>query len=449
MKLAFAIIACKIVNKLSRLFKYEGSVIGGAVALKIYKNCLKDVKYPKTIIGITGSSGKGSTTELTAKVLSSNGKKVVYNKNGSNVLNAVVSLVLSNTKLNGSFNGDILLMELDERYMKDSLEYFNLTHLIITNITRDQPPRNAHPDFIKKVLSESISQNTHLILNADDPIVYSLSLNHKGKVTTYGMDKNNYSKKTLLNNIDAAYCPICGTKLKYSFYHYGHLGKYECPTGDFKRPEPDYLAHNINVDKYFIYINKNKVHLPSNFLYSVYFTTATYALASELGIKTEDILKVINDEAFKPKRLNVFDFDNRKWQMLASKNENNLSYKQSLDFIIHEKGKKTVILGFDNSSRRYTENDVSWIWDIDFEELNDESIDKILLIGRFKYDMLVRMEYTGIPKNKIILIKDLEKDLFNTLRTKTKGNIYSCVCFDKEIELKALLKKEGISNVKN
>ncbi len=449
MKLAFAIIACKIVNKLSRLFKYEGSVIGGAVALKIYKNCLKDVKYPKTIIGITGSSGKGSTTELTAKVLSSNGKKVVYNKNGSNVLNAVVSLVLSNTKLNGSFNGDILLMELDERYMKDSLEYFNLTHLIITNITRDQPPRNAHPDFIKKVLSESISQNTHLILNADDPIVYSLSLNHKGKVTTYGMDKNNYSKKTLLNNIDAAYCPICGTKLKYSFYHYGHLGKYECPTGDFKRPEPDYLAHNINVDKYFIYINKNKVHLPSNFLYSVYFTTATYALASELGIKTEDILKVINDEAFKPKRLNVFDFDNRKWQMLASKNENNLSYKQSLDFIIHEKGKKTVILGFDNSSRRYTENDVSWIWDIDFEELNDESIDKILLIGRFKYDMLVRMEYTGIPKNKIILINDLEKDLFNILRTKTKGNIYSCVCFDKEIELKALLKKEGISNVKN
>ena len=449
MKLAFAIIACKIANKLSRLFKYEGSVIGGAIALKIYKNCLKDVKYPKTIIGITGSSGKGSTTELTAKVLSSNGKKVVYNKNGSNVLNAVVSLVLSNTKLNGSFNGDILLMELDERYMKDSLEYFNLTHLIITNITRDQPPRNAHPDFIKKVLSESISQNTHLILNADDPIVYSLSLNHKGKVTTYGMDKNNYSKKTLLNNIDAAYCPICGTKLKYSFYHYGHLGKYECPTGDFKRPEPDYLAHNINVDKYFIYINKNKVHLPSNFLYSVYFTTATYALASELGIKTEDILKVINDEAFKPKRLNVFDFDNRKWQMLVSKNENNLSYKQSLDFIIHEKGKKTVILGFDNSSRRYTENDVSWIWDIDFEELNDESIDKILLIGRFKYDMLVRMEYTGIPKNKIILIKDLEKDLFNTLRTKTKGNIYSCVCFDKEIELKALLKKEGISNVKN
>ena len=63
--------------------------------------------------------------------------------------------------------------------------------------------------------------------------------------------------------------------------------------------------------------------------------------------------------------------------------------------------------------------------------------------------MLTRMEYTGIPRKKIILVNDLKKDLFNILRTKTKGNIYSCVCFDKEIELKNLLKEEGIINAKN
>ena len=332
-------------------------------------------------------------------------------------------------------------MELDERYMADSLKYFDLTHMIITNITRDQPPRNAHPDFIKDVISKVIKDNTHLILNADDPLVYSLSLNHKGKITTYGMDKNNYSKKSLLNNKDGAYCPICNSKLKYEYYHYGHIGNYPCTHCDVKRPTIDYLAHNINVEKGFIQINKNKVHLPSNFLYSVYFTTASYAVCNLIGLKNDDILKVINDEAFKPKRLNIYNFDNRKWQMLASKNENNLSYKQSLDFIIHVKGKKTVVLGFDNSSRRYSENDISWIWDIDFEELNNDGIDKIVLIGRFKYDMYVRMIYAGIDKNKIILVNDLENDLFNILRSKTKGNIYSCVCFDKEIELKNLLKK--------
>ena len=440
-----SIITCKLVSKMSKLMGHDGSVIGGYYALKIDKNVLKKIKMPKYVIGITGSSGKGSTTELVARILSKNGYKVVYNKNGSNVLNGLASLIINNTK-KGKLDADVLLMEMDERYMEGTLKNFDLTHLVVTNITRDQPPRNLHPDFIKSVISKSVKDKVHLIINADDPLVKALSINHKGKLTTYGLDKNNYSVKSKLNNIDAQYCPICHSKLKYKFYQYGHMGCYKCPTGDFERGNVDFLAHNINVTKGYIYINKNKVHLPSNFLYSVYFVTAAYSLCSTLGISNEDIIKVTNDETFKPKRLNVFNLFGRKWQMLASKNENNLSYKQSLDFIVNEKGIKTVVLGFDNSSRRYSENDLSWIWDIDFEELNNKTIDKIVLVGRFKYDMLTRISYTGIPKSKIILIEDLDSELIPTLRKKTKGSIYSCVCFDKEIELKAILKKEGISN---
>lgn len=450
MRKYLSIILCKLASKLSRLITgKEGSVIGGKVALTIYPKVLSKIKMPKYVIGVTGSSGKGSTTELAAKILSSNGYKVVYNKNGSNVLNGITSLILNNTTNTGKFNCDILLMELDERHMAKSLKYINLTHLLITNITRDQPPRNAHPEFIQETIKKVINDNIHLIINEDDPLVKALILTHKGKITTYGIDKNNYSKKIELNNLDGSYCPVCDNKLNYTYYHYGHLGSYSCPKCDFKRESPDFLAHNINVVKGTIFINKNKVILPSNFLYSVYFVTAAYALTTEIGLKNEKILNAINDESFKPKRLNIYDFYNRTWQMLASKNENNLSYKQSLDFIINEPGKKTVILGFDNSSRRYRENDISWIWDIDFEELDHKSIDKIILIGRFKYDLLTRFEYTNINKKKIILIDNLQNDLIPTLKSKTKGNIYSCVCFDKEIELKELLKKEGITHAKN
>ena len=132
--------------------------------------------------------------------------------------------------------------------------------------------------------------------------------------------------------------------------------------------------------------------------------------------------------------------------MLSSKNENNLSYKQSIDYILHEKGIKTIILGFDNSSRRYKENDISWLWDIDFENLKDKSIDKIVVIGRFKYDVMTRLEYAKINTEKLILIENFETDIVNVLKNKTKGNIYSMVCFDKENELKEILKKEGITN---
>lgn len=436
------IFTCKFINKLSKLLHHEGSVIGGHYALKLDKNILKKIELPRYIIGITGSSGKSSSTELMYNLLTKNGYTVVYNKEGSNTINAVTSLVLNSSTLFGKLKKDVLLMELDESYMKYVFEYIKPTHLMITNITRDQPPRNSHPEKIYNAIKNAIPEGTHLILNIDDPFVYRLSVNYKGNITTYGMDKNNYSLPTHINNIDAAYCPVCGSKLKYDYYHYGHIGSYHCSKNDFNRNKPNYEATKINVENKSIEINNNKVNLPSDFLYTVYFVTGCYALSKVIGLNDKQILSVLNSDDIKTKRLEIYNYDNRKWQMLVSKNENNLSYKQSLDYIMHQKGDKTIILGFDSSSRRYKENDISWIWDIDFEELNDNSIKNIILIGKFCNDMLLRMEYAGIKKDKLILVEDLA-NLPEAIKKKTKGNIYSMVCFDKEIELKRIIKEEN------
>ena len=398
------IFTCKFINKLSKLLGHEGSVIGGHYALKLDKNILKKIKLPKYVIGITGSSGKSSSTELMYNILTSNGYSVAYNKEGSNTINAITALVLNNSSLFGKLKKDVLLMELDEQFMKYIFKYITPTHLMITNITRDQPPRNSHPEKIYKAIKNAIPKGTHIIINVDDPYVNRLRINHKGGVTTYGMGENGYSFKTKLNNLDAAYCPICNSKLEYDFYHYGHIGSYHCPKYHFNRGNPEFEAKNVDVVNKKIEINGHVVNLPSDFLYTVYFVTGCYALARTLDIKDEDILKVLNSENIKTKRLMIYDYDNRKWQMLVSKNENNLSYKQSLDYILHQDGDKTIILGFDSSSRRYKENDISWIWDIDFEELADSSIKNIILIGKFCNDMMLRMNYAGISKEKLILV---------------------------------------------
>ncbi len=436
------ILMSKVASKLSKLFGFGGSTIGGRIALKLYKNILKKIKYPKYVIGITGSSGKSSSTELMYNILTKNGMTVVYNKEGSNTLTGITSLVLNNSSLFGKVKADVLLMELDEQFLKYVFSYIKPTHLMITNITRDQPPRNSHPLKIFKAIKNAIPNNTHIIINADDPIVNRIRINHKGGVTTYGIDKNDYSRRINLNNLDAAYCPICNEKLEYDFYHYGHIGSYHCPKYHFNRGNPDYEAKNIDIDNQKITINDNIVHLPSDFLYTAYFVTGCYALSKTIGISDENILKVLNDENIKTKRLEIYDFDNRKWQLLVSKNENNLSYKQSLDYITHQTGDKTIVLGFDNSSRRYKENDISWIWDIDFEILNDSSIKNIVLIGKYCYDMLLRMEYAKIDKKKLILVENMS-DLAETIKTKTTGKIYSMNCFDKEIEIKKIIKEES------
>ena len=267
------ILSCKLTNKLSKLTGHAGSVIGGRVARKLDKNILKKIKLPKYVIGITGSSGKSSSTELMYNILTKNNYKVVYNKEGSNTIDGIASLVLNNSRLTGKLKSDVLLMELDEKFMKYVFEYITPTHLMITNITRDQPPRNAHPENIYNAFKEAIPNGTNLVINVDDPFVNRIRINHKGEIITYGIDKNNYSRKSNLNNLDAAYCPICHSKLEYDYYQYGHIGSYNCPKYHFNRGKPDYFATDIDVDNKKIKINDNEVNLPSNFLYTVYFVT--------------------------------------------------------------------------------------------------------------------------------------------------------------------------------
>lgn len=428
---------CKLTK---HIFKKDGSVTPGYFATKLAPDILDKLIYPKTIIGITGSSGKGSTTSLVAHILEGNGYKVIWNKNGSNLYNAAATLLLNNTNpFTKKINADILLLELDESFIKKIFNKVKLTHLVVTNITRDQPARNGHPDIIFDKIASSIDKNTHLIINIDDPIVARFSNIHKGKITTYSIAKYKTDIKTPLSHtIDAAYCPLCNNALKYKFYHYGHLGDYTCPNCKFGHGHADYLAKDIDLDKQFMTINRAIVHLNKNVFFCCYYTLAAYALCKEIGLSSHDIQTFLNDKVMPSKRMKEYHLLHRPLEMIESKNENALSYLQTINYIKSERGKKTIILGFDNVSRRYSYNDLSWLYDVDFELLNDSSIDKIFCIGRFRYDVYNRLLYAGIPKEKLILVDDV-KNVLNLVKKKSKGKIYTMVCFDMTAIIKKLL----------
>mgnify|MGYP005783347117 FL=1 len=142
-----AILVCKIGRFVGKLVG-KGSSLPGKYALKICPDILRRVKMPPHILAVTGSNGKTSTVEMIAAILRADGRRVVYNEEGSNQIEGVTTLVLTHATLTGRVKADVLLIESDERYAAQSFRYFHPTQFVITNLYRDQLTRNGHPEWV-------------------------------------------------------------------------------------------------------------------------------------------------------------------------------------------------------------------------------------------------------------------------------------------------------------
>jgi len=430
-----------LINILKIILHKDGSVWPGYIASKCDPDILNKLVYPKFVIGVTGSSGKGSTTKLIAKILTKNGYKVVWNKNGSNITNALTTLILNHTNpFTKKVKCDVLLLELDESSFYKVFNKNQMTHLIVTNLTRDQVARNGEPILVYNRVKDSLSDNIHLILNADDPLVLRYTIDTNNTYTKYGIQRyeTDYTKP-YNDTLDSAYCPRCNKKLKYHFYHYGNIGSFYCKECEFGTNPLDYKGKDINLTNRFMTINDHIVKLDHGAFFTAYATLAAYTTCNLIGISDEDIMKVLNNDYKDSNSENMFRVGRRKIEMIDSKPENALSYEQTIDYINEQKGTKTVVIGFDNVSRRYALNDLSWMYDIDFNKLNKKDIDKIYCIGRFRYDIAVCLKYNNIPDNKVVIVDDYKRVLPNKVYNHSKGNIYVVVFLDMMAPVKKAL----------
>lgn len=428
MRSFFVILICKILKFIGS-FIGRGSSLPGQIALKLDKNILSRIKLPPYIIAVTGSNGKTSTVEMIAHILTSGGKSIAYNKEGSNQIEGVTTLILSNCTLGGKMKKDILLIESDERYAKYTFKHFHPTHYVITNLYRDQLTRNGHPQWVYAAIKDSIYDDTKLILNADDPLVSLFGYGRDNNIW-FGVDRFDGSGDTPVGMYrDGTFCPNCYSKMEYEYYHYNHIGSYHCKSCGHRKNKTDYTVTDVKLDKSEIVIDgESKITLALNSMYNVYNILAAYAVCDIAGIDKKDIVSSINNYVLKNGRVVNFSIGNHNGTLLTSKHENSVSYDQSIKLAASSGEEYSVLIIVDAISRKYFTSETSWLWDINFSALESNNLKSVILSGTYCNDLAVRFEYTDIPKEKIQIIESIE-DAVNYFSENGNEKIYTITCF--------------------
>ncbi len=394
---SIAIAACKTLIGISKMMGKKGSSGPGTVAMKISPGLLKRLsnQVKHQIIAVCGTNGKTTTNNLLCELLQSTGAMVVCNNVGANMLPGVACSFISKAKLNGKLNCDYAAIECDEASLRHIVNYVKPDKIVVTNLFRDQMDRYGETEMTAALLDEAIQKvpDATLILNADDPLCVQLGKDRK--CLYYGIDQD-CSSNNIAETREGRNCPKCGAELKYNYYHYSQLGSFECPKCDFKRPHCDYGAVNINLENgmsFDVNYKDTALNLSLNYrgFYNIYNVLASFCAYESANLCTQSINEVYNN--YKPQigRMETFTIGGKTVVLNLSKNP--AGFNQAIATLANDKRSKDVIIAVnDNPSDGC---DISWLWDMDAENLKFANVNTIVAGGMRKYDLALRLKYAG------------------------------------------------------
>ena len=432
-----AVCAARFAGFACRKMGRQGVTWAGKIALKISPHILEELsgQVREKIFVVCGTNGKTTTNNMLCAALEAEGKKVVCNHTGSNMLNGVVAAFVLASGLNGKLDADYACIEVDEASTRHVFPEIKPDYMVMTNLFRDQLDRYGEIDITMNILEEMIRKvpKMKVIVNGDDALSAYLAMDSGNPYVTYGISRPVMKNET--NEIrEGRFCKRCGEKLSYSFYHYSQLGDYKCPKCGFARPDLDYDATDVKVDDQISFCIEGK-HIVANYkgFYNVYNILAAYAGVRTAGFSGEhfgDMLKKFNPENG---RMEQFRIKGTGVTLNLAKNP--AGFNQNISAVMQDKNPKDFIIAIYVNAQDGT--DISWLWDVDFDRLKDESIKSITVSGIRCQDMRLRMKYVDIPS---FLEADVEKAIRNRVGDGV-GNLYVLVNYTALFSTRNILKK--------
>jgi UDP-N-acetylmuramyl tripeptide synthase len=441
-----AVWAGKATGILSRITRRGGGTtlpgdVARAIDPRVLTKLSKDLR--KGSIVITGTNGKTTTARLISWLLEGAGNDVVANRAGANLIFGATAAAVNQAATDGKLRADWGVFEIDEASLPAAVEEIQPKATLVLNLFRDQLDRYGELETIAKKIEKALSalpDGARAILNADDPRVAEIGLGLPRKPLWYGLDDTSVAAKELPHAADARTCPKCGASLKFDAVYVGHDGVYSCPNGDFARPRPDITATNITLNGFeslAVTIAGTRIEMPLGGLYNCYNVLAAFVAVQAIGLEPGYIAERLRTFRAAFGRQERIEFRGRHLILVLSKNP--AGFNETVRTAVDLAKGRNFVVGLND--RKADGTDVSWIWDVDFEQLKDRA-QLVIPAGVRAHDLAVRLKYAGVNAEEPQTDPGKALDLMIKL-TKEGDTVHMLCTYTAMLDLRAELVRRG------
>jgi UDP-N-acetylmuramyl tripeptide synthase len=443
-RLAVETLAARAAARLSRLARTGGgTTIPGKLLWKLDPGAIDALaaRLPQGAALVSATNGKTTTTAMVAAILRPR-LRLAWNRSGANLVSGVASTLLAHR------DAELGLLEVDEGALPEVTRRVRPRALLLCNLFRDQLDRYGELELVAerwRGTVASLPAESVLVVNGDDPQVGDLGRD-RARTIAFGVDDPRRARPTLQHAADSRHCVRCGRPYEFAAAYVGHLGDYRCPACGHARPPLDVAAREIELDGLEVAAfdlvtpaGTTRVRLPLPGLYNVYNAVAAASLAQALGASLDEVRGGLEGFGAAFGRFERIAAGDRSLLVLLIKNP--AGANEVVRTLVDGGAPRLLLVALNDAVA--DGQDVSWIWDVDFEPLLERT-ERLVATGSRAAELALRCTYGGFDAAALEVEPDLGRALRRGLeQTAPGGELVVLPTYTAMLALRELVTEQG------
>lgn len=352
-----------------------GGMIGGLIANAIDPTIMQNLAKQRPAILVTGTNGKSTTTRMLAAAVRTE-HSVATNDGGDNMDAGIISALLAGK------DASHLVLEVDELHVPHVADNLNPTALVLLNLSRDQLDRVGEINKIERALRGAVEAHPDMLIiaNCDDVLMTSVAYDAKNVIwVSAGAGWMG----------ESVTCPRTGGHIVREGEDW-HAVKPLADGREFRHPTPTWavteegLASPGGVDKL-------QLALPGQ-ANRGNAAQAVAAAVEAFGVDRHKAIAAAESVDDVAGRYSTITLGNRTIRLLLAKNP--AGWQEALSMVDREADGLVIA----TNGHVADGIDMSWLWDVRFEDFDDLPVKAA---GERGTDLAVRLVYADISHELI------------------------------------------------